>query len=78
MKHITILCIASFALTVFLVSLAFGLVSLPVFLISSMTWIGFLMIYSYAPQTRSWLPRTAKARLESQAGGKKVSLPLAA
>jgi len=79
MKNINLLTFAaSLAFTTFIVALSFGLVSMPVFLISFTIWISLLTVYSYTPKSRSWLPRTAKARLAAQAGGQKAALPLAA
>ena len=79
MKHITFLTFAaSLAFSAFIISLCFGLISMPVFMISAMTWISLLTVHSYSMPKQSWLPRTTKARLMAKACCEKASLPLAA
>ncbi len=79
MKHINFLTLAaSLSFSAFILTLAFGLISMPVFLISATTWISLLTAYSYTPTTRNWLPRTAKARLLAKAKTEKAALALAA
>jgi len=79
MKHITFLTLAaSLSFSAFIITLAFGFISMPVFIISATTWISLLAVDSYTPKTRTWLPRTAKARLMAKAGTEKATWPLAA
>lgn len=79
MKHTALLTIAaSVALAAFVASLALGFVSLPVFLAAAMSWILLLTVHAYTPhRERSWLPRSASARLMAS-GTRTASLPLAA
>lgn len=79
MKHLNFLtCAASITLSAFLLALCFGLVSMPVFMISAMIWISLLTVYSYSPRTHNWLPRRATVRIAGTAGEHKSALPLAA
>lgn len=80
MKHTAILTIAaSAALVAFIASLAFGIVSLPVFIGAAMSWILLLTVHAYTPnRDRSWLPRSSAARLVVAQGAGKASLPYAA
>jgi hypothetical protein len=78
-KHLQLLTLTASATTAaFIAILAFGFVSLTIFLASAITWIALLSISAYSHERAGWLPRIEKQRVGASKSARRASLSLAA